>query len=147
MISRFRTYLDQVTSLHRQRLHPDVELLGQIYPDYYQIGRGYGNLLAFGVFDLNADGSSKLLRRGGSPAGATSVQAVDVNAIAEQAKYSWYNDGSSGLNPTQGTTPAQSGQGRRVLVAEGAALRRRAVRNWGRWPACGSTATTGTEFR
>ena len=43
---------------------PDVEALATVYSDYYDIGRGYGNLLAYGVFDLDAAGTSKLLAPG-----------------------------------------------------------------------------------
>lgn len=41
---------------------PDVAALASYYPDYYNIGRGAGNLLAYGVFDLDGTGSNKLLR-------------------------------------------------------------------------------------
>ena len=36
--------------------------------------------------------------------GSTTVENIDLNAIVEQARYSWYNDSSSGLNPSQGVT-------------------------------------------
>jgi hydrogenase large subunit len=72
-------------------------------PNYSQIGRGYGNLLAFGCFDLNADGSTKLLRRGRVTNGSTSVQSVSVSSITEQVNYSWYSS-SSALNPASGVT-------------------------------------------
>lgn len=104
LITRFRTYLNTMIDFIDNVYLPDVELLAQTYPDYYSIGRGYGNLLAFGVFDLNSSGTSKLLARGRVADGSTTVQSVDVNAIIEQAKYSWYDDSSSGLNPSQGVT-------------------------------------------
>lgn len=104
LITRFRTYLNSIIDFVDNVYLPDVELLAQTYPDYYSIGRGYGNLLAFGVFDLNSSGTSKLLARGRVADGSTTVQSVDVNAIIEQAKYSWYDDSSSGLNPSQGVT-------------------------------------------
>jgi hydrogenase large subunit len=104
MITRFRNYLNPIISFIDNVYMPDVDLLGQTYPEYYSIGRGYGNLLAFGVFDLAADGSSKLLRRGRVVNASATVESIDLNAIVEQAKYSWYNDSSSGLNPSQGVT-------------------------------------------
>jgi hydrogenase large subunit len=36
--------------------------------------------------------------------GSTTVENIDLNAIVEQAKYSWYDDSSGGLNPSQGVT-------------------------------------------
>jgi hydrogenase large subunit len=61
--------------------------------------------LAYGVFDLNAEGTAKLLRRGRVVNGSATVQAVSLAAILEQAKYSWYNDTTAtGINPARGVT-------------------------------------------
>ena len=102
MVTRFRNLLNQVLAFIDNVYVPDVDLLAGEYPEYYTIGRGYGNLLAFGVFDLNTTGSSKLLARGRVVNGSTAVQGIDLNAILEQTRYSWYND--PGLNPSGGTT-------------------------------------------
>ena len=104
MMARFTSYLSQLQTWVNNTYMPDVDQLGKLYPDYYNYGKGYGNLLAFGVFDQNAGGTSKLLARGRVAAGATTVQSVDLNSIAEQAGYSWYNDSSAGLNPKVGQT-------------------------------------------
>ena len=104
MIARFRAYLDPIIAFVDGTYQADVDLLGQVYPDYYAIGGGYGNLLAFGVFDLNAADSSKLLARGRVAGAATTVQPVDLGSILEQARYSWYTDSSAGLNPSAGVT-------------------------------------------
>ena len=104
MITRFRHYLEAIIAFVDNVYMVDVDLLSQTYPDYYQIGRGYGHLLAFGVFDLNADGSSKLLARGRIVDGSASVQSVDLAAIVEQTGYSWYDSPAAGLNPSQGVT-------------------------------------------
>jgi hydrogenase large subunit len=104
MISRFRAYLAPITAFVDGTYQADVDLLGQVYADYYAIGGGYGNLLAFGVFDQDATGSSKLLARGRVAGAATTVQSVDLNSILEQARYSWYTDSSTGLNPSVGVT-------------------------------------------
>jgi hydrogenase large subunit len=104
MIKRFRTYLDAVTAFIDGAYWADVEALAARYPDYYDIGRGYGNLLAFGVFDLDASGATKLLARGRWADAVRSVETVDTAAITEQARYSWYSPGSGGLNPGAGIT-------------------------------------------
>ncbi len=103
-VEQYRSLLNVITAFIDDVLIPDVELLASVYPQYFQIGRGYGNLLAFGVFDLDAAGSSKLLRRGRVANGATNVQSIDLSAIMEQTKYSWYNDARTGRNPSQGVT-------------------------------------------
>jgi hydrogenase large subunit len=112
MITRFRTYLNTIISFIDGTYIPDVNLLAQVYPDYFNIGRGYGNLLSFGVFDLNGAGTSKLLARGRIENGAATVNSVAAPSIIEQTGYSWYNDTSGGLNPASGVTqpnPDKSG--------------------------------------
>ncbi|HSR12747.1 MAG TPA: nickel-dependent hydrogenase large subunit, partial [Thermodesulfobacteriota bacterium] len=70
-------------------------------------GGGSGNLLAYGVFDQDAAGNTKLFRRGRLTARSSSVQAVDLNAITEQVTYGWYSDRTNNLNPASGSTVPQ----------------------------------------
>ena len=63
-LAQFNAYLTELLAFVENVYLPDVEALASIYEDYFEIGRGCGNLLAFGVFELNADGSNKLLRPG-----------------------------------------------------------------------------------
>lgn len=105
LITRFRNLLVPVMNFIDKVYLPDVQRLAQKYPDYFNIGRGYGNLLAFGVFDLNALGTAKLLKRGRvAAANPGLVQPVALPAITEQASFSWYDDPSAGLNPARGVT-------------------------------------------
>ncbi len=108
LVTRFRTYLDAVTAFIDGAYTADVDALAARYPDYYDIGRGNGNLLAFGVFDLDDVGTSKLLARGRWADAVGAVQAVDLAAIVEQARYSWYSEASGGLNPAVGVTEASA---------------------------------------
>jgi hydrogenase large subunit len=110
-IQAFKAYLAELIPFIETVYLPDVELLGRQYADYYAIGRGRGNLLAFGVFDLNPTASQKLLRRGRVTNGSGSVQAVDMNAITEQVAYSWYNDSTNNLKPSVGATLPQFPKG------------------------------------
>jgi hydrogenase large subunit len=81
-----------------------VNKVAGYYNDYFHIGRGYGNLLAYGVFDQDPTGSTKLLKRGQVLNGSTSVQAVNVGSITEQVTHSWYNDSTNNLPPATGNT-------------------------------------------
>jgi hydrogenase large subunit len=101
-LTAFGSLLDGLIAFIDSTYIPDVQLLGATYPDYYSIGKGYGNLLAYGVFDLNAAGTTKLLKRGRITASGTAVQAIDSTSIVEHTKYSWYNDVAA--NPATGTT-------------------------------------------
>ena len=84
---------------------PDVELLANVYKDYFTIGKGYGNMLSYGVFDLNSDGSNKLLARGHAPNSSRTVETLDTANISEHVRFSWYED-NAGLNPASGQTVA-----------------------------------------
>jgi hydrogenase large subunit len=106
-VSQIGAYLSQLVPFIRDVYIPDADLLAATYPDYYKIGAGPKNLLAFGVFPQNAAGSTLLFKRGRSIAGSTVVQPLDVNAITEQVKFSWYADSTDGLRPSAGQTTPQ----------------------------------------
>jgi hydrogenase large subunit len=101
-ISDFRTLLTQIRTFINGTYIPDVKAVASAFPSYSSIGRGCGNLLAYGVFDLNAAGSSKLLARGRYTGGQ--YLSVDTTQIAEYVKYSYYSAASGNLNPVGGVT-------------------------------------------
>ncbi len=103
-ISKYKAYLNELLPFIQNVYLPDVAALRSVYSDYNTIGRGYGNLLAFGVFDLNSSGSSRLLSRGRSVNGSTTVNSVDLTRITESVRYSWYEDSTTNLNPVAGQT-------------------------------------------
>jgi hydrogenase large subunit len=102
-IAQFRAYAREILPFVRDVYIGDVEALAGYYNDYFEIGAGPKNLLAFGVFEEDAVGSTRLLGRGRKDAGSSAVQPVDVRSIAEDIASSWYS-GSSGVNPASGTT-------------------------------------------
>lgn len=106
-ISKFKTYLNEIISFINNIYMPDIQNIASVYNDYHTIGKGPGNLMAFGVFDLNTTGSSKLLKRGIAMNGSTNIGTVDTGMITEHVKYSWYSDSTDGLNPEVGITTAQ----------------------------------------
>ena len=105
-IDDFRAYLSELTAFIETVYIPDVELLASKYSDYFSVGRGYGNLLSFGVFDINADGTSKLLARGYAADGSRTVQELNVDNITEHVSFSWF-EGNSALNPAVGQSDPQ----------------------------------------
>jgi hydrogenase large subunit len=102
-IQQFRSYSAEILTFIRDVYLPDVDAVARTYSDYFQIGGGPKNLLAFGVFEENPEGTVQLLRRGRREAGSTAPKPVDVKSIAEDVTASWYSD-RSGLNPASGTT-------------------------------------------
>ena len=105
MISQFRNYLSELTDFIELDYLPDVQLLQSVYAEYANVGRGHGNLMAYGVFDLTDGGTTKLLKRGYvTNAAPASVQAVATGNISEQVTYSWYADSTNNKNPAGGST-------------------------------------------
>ena len=104
MVTRFKSYLAQLVPFIRDVYIPDVQQLGRAYSDYFRIGAGPGNLLAYGVFDLDSAGANRLLKRGRTVAKSSTIQALDVTAITESVRHSWYQNSGDGLNPANGVT-------------------------------------------
>jgi len=87
---------------------PDVLAVAGLYPDYFGIGAGCGNLLSYGGFDLdgkNPDYTKRArLMKAGTVSTDLNLQPLDTNQIAEQVKYSWYTDSSTNKHPSWGET-------------------------------------------
>ncbi len=87
---------------------PLVYLLAGPYGDLLKCGGGHKNCVAWGVFP-EADGST-LLKRGVYTDGKD--YPVDPALIKEYVKYSFFEDSTTGLNPTEGkTVPAPHKEG------------------------------------
>jgi hydrogenase large subunit len=100
-IASFRALLNEIISFIDTVFVPDTLAVASIFPQYYNIGAGCGKLLAFGVFDLNNSGTSKLLARGRYD--GISTQSVNTASITEDVNYSRYSSPSN-LNPSVGQT-------------------------------------------
>jgi hydrogenase large subunit len=101
-VADFRALLTELRRFIDNVMVPDVMAVAKAFPDYSHIGRGCGNLLAYGVFDLDDNGNTKLLSRGR----LTNNQflSVDPAQITEYVKYSRYTQASGSLNPSAGVT-------------------------------------------
>jgi hydrogenase large subunit len=80
---------------------PIVYLLAGPYGDLLKTGGGYKNCVAWGVFPMDNAGNT-LLKRGVFTDGKD--YPVDPALIKEYVKYSYFDDATTGLNPTQGKT-------------------------------------------
>jgi len=93
---------------------PDVLAVAGVYSDYFEIGKGCGNLLSFGIFDLDSKEKDLTRRERLLKQGTTSTDlkfgAVDTNQIAEEIKHSWYADYGSGRHPAEGETSPEPGK-------------------------------------
>ena len=80
---------------------PDVMAVAKAYSQYFAIGKGCGNFLAYGAFEEKNDGTEKFISGGLYIDGQ--VQPLDASKIAEYVKYSKYSS-KSGLHPSRGET-------------------------------------------
>ena len=102
----FLAGLDEILAFIETRYLPDVDRLATLYSDYFFIGRGYGNLLSYGAFELDNPGTTKLFQAGRIINGAGAVQPFDPAAITEDVTHAWYTDADNNLNPADGQTNA-----------------------------------------
>ncbi|MHC4692106.1 MAG: nickel-dependent hydrogenase large subunit [Planctomycetota bacterium] len=101
-IADFRALLTELRAFIDGTYIPDVKIVAGAFSTYFGVGAGCGNLLAYGVFNLDNSGQNKLLYRGRYTDG--NVAGVDPTQINEDLKYSRYDDAGSGLNPADGIT-------------------------------------------
>ncbi len=94
MISKLQTFIDK-------SYLTDVGEVAAAFPEYFRIGKGCGNFLAYGVFPESANNSEKLLPSGVVVGGR--LRSFDAARITEDVRYSFYSS-SSGLHPVQGQT-------------------------------------------
>ena len=105
-LSNFRNYLNEIQAFINNSYQGDVNKLAAKYSDYYNLGRGYGNLICYGAFDTSTSGNP-LFPSGVVSNGASS--SFNLNNIKEFVKYSWYSS-PSGQAPAGATTTPSYGK-------------------------------------
>ncbi|MBS3897842.1 MAG: nickel-dependent hydrogenase large subunit [Dethiobacter sp.] len=105
-VIRFQALLGKLAKFINDKLLPDIEDIARYYADYYQIGKGYGNFLSFGMFPLDKDDKKKHFAAGLLLAGETQSK-YDAEKISLDIRHAWYQ-GSDGLQKplAQASTPA-----------------------------------------
>jgi hydrogenase large subunit len=130
-IDLFLQYLEWLTDFIQNTYIPDVNLLTQVYQDHLSVGKGFGNLMAFGVFKEDDEGQDRLFAGGyieagqnvpppkpkkpkgprieGANDGVSSISVKplgesDSASITESVTFSWYEDSTNGLTPADGVT-------------------------------------------
>ena len=85
---------------------PDVLAVAQVYSDYFGIGHGCGNFLAYGSYELDGKEADLTKRDRFFKPGTTSTGLkfgkFDPAKITEEVKHSWYADSITGRHPAQG---------------------------------------------
>jgi hydrogenase large subunit len=94
---------------------PDVLAVAGSYGDHFGIGRGCGEYLSYGVFDMDGREADLTKRDRLLPSGTVSAtdlrpNALDAAKIREEVRHSWYADSSGDRHPSQGETSPQLGK-------------------------------------
>ncbi len=93
---------------------PDVLAVAGVYSDYFEIGRGCGNLLAYGSYELDGRETDLTKRKRFFRPGITSTDLkfdqLDPTRITEEVKHSWYSDSITGRHPSQGDVVPDEGK-------------------------------------
>jgi len=111
-IDTFRQHLTNLRSFINNIYLPDVQQVGTVYSDYFQIGAGSRNLMAYGVFEQDDTNIAKLFSSGfAENAGTGAAQTFASSEITESVKYSWYEDATTNLTPAYGDTQPQYPKG------------------------------------
>lgn len=107
-IASFLWRLNELRDFVNSVYIPDVLTVAEAYSDYFDIGAGCGNLLSYGSFELDGKEPDLTVRKRLYKQGTTNVNLkagkLDVDKIAEQVRHSWYEDSTSGSNPSNGET-------------------------------------------
>ena len=106
-IADFRWRLEKIRKFIDDVYIPDVLAVVGVYSDYFQIGKGCGRYLTYGVFDLDSDPDltkrQRYLPQGLIDASDFKARSFDPSKITEQIKHSWYKSDSN-LHPSKGET-------------------------------------------
>lgn len=89
-ISEYKRLLGEVQNFINNEYYEDVQKIASVYDDYFDIGKGYGNFITFGVFDVSGENEAEknLFRSGRYTEGQ--YKSVDIGKVTEDAKYAWY---------------------------------------------------------
>lgn len=102
-IFEFKTRLGELIEFIDKVYVPTVKAVAGVYSDWFSIGKGCMNMMAFGGFPLE-EGMDHVKKAKFFPSGVFvrgQYKGLDPELIAEQVKYSWYKDDTGGNKPTE----------------------------------------------
>jgi len=105
-IVRFQALLGKLAKFVNDSLLPDLEDIARYYGDYYQIGKGYGNFLSYGMFPLDSDEQKKHFAAGLLVDGEAQ-EIFDTEKISLDIRHAWYQGKEGPQKPlAQASSPA-----------------------------------------
>jgi len=100
-VRQFGAMLDQVSRFIEEKMVPDAYLLADRYPEYFEVGEGYRNLISYGMFQEPGTPGERVFKGGTVIDGQAGE--LDPDKITEQVTRSWYADDKP-LHPARGRT-------------------------------------------
>jgi len=100
-IANFKSRLNELQNFIDNVYIPNVLTVAKAYPEYFGIGKGVGNYLAYGCFPTDDDDNELALTSGAYING--NLEEFDAKHIAEFVKHSKYSS-KSGAHPSIGET-------------------------------------------
>ncbi|MFC2056301.1 nickel-dependent hydrogenase large subunit [Chloroflexota bacterium] len=100
-LNELRDFLDNIYI-------PDVLTVAEAYSDYFEMGKGCGNFLSYGSYELEGKEADLTKRerlfKPGTISADLKLGKLDPSKISEEVKHSWYANSTTGRNPSQGKT-------------------------------------------
>lgn len=91
-IAQIYSILDRISRFIDEKMLPDVYEIADYYPEYYQMGRGYGNLLSYGCFDNYKELGTLYVDPLTYTSSDGSISSFDSNKITQLNDYSWFTE-------------------------------------------------------
>ncbi len=107
-IASYKSMLNRLRTFIEHKYLPDVVEVASAFPSYFEIGRGCGNFLAYGVFPEKEDPAARFLPGGVLIEGK--LTRVEDKQITEDVRHSFYSSGTK-LQPQKGETIPAPGKG------------------------------------
>ena len=103
-ISQYKALLKEVKDFVDNEYYHDVQKIASVYKDYFEIGKGYGNFISFGLFEVEGGNEPKSLFRAGRYTNGQ-YWSVDIDKVTEDVSHAWYEDVQPQSVKALGTNP------------------------------------------
>jgi hydrogenase large subunit len=100
-VMHFQALVAKVYDFIRDKLLPDIEDIARFYSDYFTIGRGYANLLSFGLFPTGEKDEQRVFKAGIIRDGREK-EAFQPQRITQEIGHSWYRGDEGPRPPLEG---------------------------------------------
>jgi len=101
-IASYYGWLREIKEFAEKVYVPDVLTISEYYKDYYDIGRGYANMLSFGGFPEPVTKKQQI--SAGTIAKGGSVQSLNISDMTQETYYSWYQSHNEVQKPEESET-------------------------------------------